>query len=134
LQMQKGENMSTAWRGKISVMTCSPLKVLENVMASDSIDRDVAFPKGIHPTEGEMNAWGDLQKVHGESIYGVEDGDGGTGPLSEGFSQADFWEWEGLPCFSHEADSSECTFLQEISSYLFWTINFAPLSSSSSGQ
>jgi len=56
LQMQKGENMSTAWRGKISVMTCSPLKVLENVMASDSIDRDVAFPKGIHPTEGEMNA------------------------------------------------------------------------------
>lgn len=41
---KKGECMSTARRGNISVMTCLSPRVLENVMVSDSKDRDVIFP------------------------------------------------------------------------------------------
>lgn len=41
---RKWECISTAWRGKINIMTCSPPRVLENVMVSDSMDRDIFFP------------------------------------------------------------------------------------------
>lgn len=119
MEKEKRECMSTAWRGKISVTTCSPPRVLENMMISDSVVRDVIFSVEINVTEGGMNACRDSQKVHRDSICGVEDGDVGTGPPGEGFSEADFWEHKGLTCFSHEADSSMCILSQENYSYLF---------------
>ena len=88
-------------------------------MVIDSMDKDVIFPIGINVAEGGINACRDFQKVHRDSIYGVEDGDVGTGQSSEDFSEADFWEQKGLTCFSHEADSSMCIVSQENYSYLF---------------
>lgn len=105
--------------GEISVMTRSPPRVLENMVVSDSVDSDVVFPIGINVADGGMNACRHLQKVYGDNIYGVEDGDTGTRPLSEGFSEADFWDQKGLTCFCHEPDSSMCILLQENSSYPF---------------
>lgn len=64
-------------RGKISVMTCSPFRVLENIVVTDAMGKDVIFPIGINITEGGMNACRDLQEVHRDSIYGMEDGENG---------------------------------------------------------
>lgn len=32
----------------MSVMPCSPLRVLENIVVSDAMDKDVIFPIGIN--------------------------------------------------------------------------------------
>lgn len=34
--------------GKMSVMSCSPLRVLENIVVSDAMDKDIIFPIGIN--------------------------------------------------------------------------------------
>lgn len=65
--------------------------VLEKVMVSDLVDRDVIFAMGINVTGGGgYECTQGLKKVHRDSIYGVEDGDVGTRLSSEGFSVADF--------------------------------------------
>lgn len=52
----KEENECPKHGGKISVLTCLPLRVLENIVVSDAMGKDVIFPIGINITEGGMNA------------------------------------------------------------------------------
>lgn len=48
LQMAKRGVHVKSMGEKMSVMPCSPLRVLENIVVSDAMDKDVIFPIGIN--------------------------------------------------------------------------------------
>lgn len=84
--------------GKTSARTCSPLRVLGNIVVSDAMGKDVIIPIGIIITEAGMKARRDLQEVYRVSMVRRME-TMGMDPSNKGFQRLTFRNRKVSPPF-----------------------------------